>query len=243
MPGWIKLYRELRHKAIWKCCTPQQKTILITLLLMVNWEEKQWIWKGKKFSCQPGQLVTSLDSIVKEAGKGISVRNVRTALKLFEKYEFLTNEATKTGRLININNWDSYQGSINESDKATDKEVTKTRQRSDKEVTPTKEVKNVKNEKKKTLYGEFILLTEEEYERILRDFGQNNLKMMIEKLDNYFGADKKRLKKYTSHNHVLRGWVAEKVGVKNTHPLDGIVSAVTKKNIESFNKWEPPDEG
>lgn len=135
--GWVKLHRALKDKPIWKCSTPEQKTILITILLMVNHEEAEWEWEGSKFKVKPGQKVTSLDNIVKEAGKGITVQNVRTALVKFEKYGFLTNQSTKTGRLITVENWASYQ----------DKEENQQReqQRPNKELTPNKNNKNDKN--------------------------------------------------------------------------------------------------
>ena len=139
--GWIKLHRQLLDKAIWQCSTPEQKTILITLLMMANHERKEWEWKGKKFVCEPGQFVTSLSSIVKNAGKGITIQNVRTALEKFKKYEFLTYESTKTGRLITIENWGIYQS---EDEKLT-KKSTKHQQRANKELTTNKNDKNDKN--------------------------------------------------------------------------------------------------
>lgn len=107
--GWIKLHRELLKKAIWKCSNPQHKTILITLLLMANHEESEWEWEGKKFTCNPGQFITSLKSIKKIAGKGITIKMIRNALIKFEKYDFLANKGAMTGRLITIVNWEQYQ--------------------------------------------------------------------------------------------------------------------------------------
>ena len=129
--GWIKLYRELLDKPIWKLSTPEQKSILITLLLLASHEPNEWEWKGEKFTVQSGQSVTSLDSIKKAAGNGISVRNIRTALVRFEKLGFLANKATKCGRLISVMNWNSYQDNEKLPDKDSDKGVTKTRQRPD----------------------------------------------------------------------------------------------------------------
>ena len=106
--GWIKLHRCLFKKAIWLQSTPEQKVVLITLLGMANHCGKEWEWQGKQFKAEPGQFVTSLESITKKCGKGISMQNVRSSLKKFEKYEFLTQEVTKTGRLINIVNWELY---------------------------------------------------------------------------------------------------------------------------------------
>ena len=106
--GWLKLYRELINKPIWQCTTPEQKAILITLLCMANHEEKEWIWQGKKYKCQPGQFITSLKSIAEKSGT--SIKNVRTALKNFEQiYEFSASESTNRNRLVTITNWELYQ--------------------------------------------------------------------------------------------------------------------------------------
>lgn len=143
--GWVKLYRELKSKAIWQLSSPQHKVVLITILLLANHEENKWVWKGEEFYCKPGQLITSLSSLVKECGEGVTSRNVRTALDNFEKLGFLTNTSTKTGRLITIVNWDKYQSINYVNDKVTDKEPTKSRQRGDKEPTTNKNIRIKEN--------------------------------------------------------------------------------------------------
>jgi len=112
--GWLKLYRVLIQKPIWKQSTPEQKAILITLLCMVNHEEQEWEWQGRKYICKPGQVITSLEKIAKEAGKGITLKNVRTAIDRFQKYGFLANESTNKNRLITITNWELYQSGDDE---------------------------------------------------------------------------------------------------------------------------------
>ena len=145
--GYIGLFRELLNKPIWHSSTPEQKVILITLLLMANHQEKEWEWGGLKFKARPGQFVTSLESISSNAGKGISQQNVRTALVRFKKLEFLTDESTKTGRLITIVNWDLYQVKKLRANKATNIDLTDTSQRPNKDLTPNNNDKNDKNDK------------------------------------------------------------------------------------------------
>jgi len=108
--GWVKLHRVLLDKSIWRESTPQQKVILITLLLMANHRETQQDWNGKKIKVRPGQFVTSIEAIKNLAGYGISEQNVRSALKKFENCGFLTSQSAKSwGRLITIINWQAYQ--------------------------------------------------------------------------------------------------------------------------------------
>jgi hypothetical protein len=144
--GYIGLFRELLIKPIWHNSTPEQKVILITLLLMANHQEKEWEWGGSKFKARPGQFVTSLESIQKNAGKGISQQNVRTALKRFKNLEFLTDESTKTGRLVTIVNWELYQVKKLRANKATNIELTDASQTPNKDLTPNKNDKNDKND-------------------------------------------------------------------------------------------------
>ena len=122
--GWIVLHRKLLDKPIWFESTAEQKVILITLLLMANHAEKEWEWQGQKYVAKPGQFVTSLPKIVEACGNGISIQNVRTALKRFEKYEFLTDQSTKKNRLITINNWAFYQDNPNQPNRHTNSQLT-----------------------------------------------------------------------------------------------------------------------
>lgn len=144
--GWITLHRELTQKPIWLNSTPEQKTILITLLLMVNHEENTWEWKGQKYTVQPGQMITSLNSIVEKCGKGITTQNVRTALKRFEKLDFLTNESTKQNRLITIVNWGKYQGIENEPNKVSNNQLTNDQQRPNNQLTTNNNDNNDNND-------------------------------------------------------------------------------------------------
>lgn len=145
--GWIKLHRALLDKTIWINSTPEQKTILITLLLMANHEKNQWEWKGEKYTVKEGEFITSLEKIALMCGKGITKQNVRTSLKRFEKLQFLTNESTKKNRLIKIENWGLYQDKENQPNIVTNKDLTKTQQRPNKDLTPNKNDKNDKNDK------------------------------------------------------------------------------------------------
>jgi uncharacterized phage protein (TIGR02220 family) len=146
--GWVKIYRILLDKPIWQLSTLEQKVILVTLLLMVNHEEKEWEWEGKKYVCKPGQVITSLKQIKKIAGRGISVQNVRTALTRFEKiHQFLTSESTNRNRLITICNWERYQKRENEADNQTNKQLTSSQQAANKQLTTNKNDKNDKNDK------------------------------------------------------------------------------------------------
>ncbi|MBR6902605.1 MAG: hypothetical protein IKN39_01795 [Clostridia bacterium] len=134
--GWICLWRDLLDKPIWCCSTPEQKTILITLLLMANHKPNKWEFNGKLYEVQAGQFVTSLPNIVKKCGKNITVQKVRTTLKRFEKLGFLTDKSTRQNRLITIVNWAKYQvKDYLSTDDLTDNQQTLNRQLTDNQQT------------------------------------------------------------------------------------------------------------
>jgi hypothetical protein len=205
--GWIKLHRETLEKAIWKCSTAEQKVIFITILMLANHKENQWIWKGQKFCCLPGQFITSLNTL--SFYSGCSEQNIRTALVKFEKLDFLTNETTKDGRLITIKNWDKYQSCDIEDNKQSNKEVTNDQQRGNKEVTTNKNNKKEKNDNNdKNKYAEFVFLKDIEYNKLISDYGQHWTNKIIQKLDNYKGSSGKT---YKSDYRAILTWVIEDI--------------------------------
>lgn len=145
--GHFRVWRELYNKPIWLNSTLEQKVILMTLMAMANFKSKEWEWKGEKYSVEAGQFITSLESIKANTGNCVSTQNVRTALRRFEKLEFLTNESTKEGRLITLVNWRDYQYTEDEPNIATNKDLTKSQQRPNKDLTPREEGKKDKKEK------------------------------------------------------------------------------------------------
>lgn len=111
MSGWIKLHRKLIRSDMYRQLNSKQRDIMITLLLMANYEESKWEYNGELYEIEPGQLVTSLEKIKENCASDVSIQNIRTCLLKLEKYGFLTNESTNRNRLITIVNWGLYQPS------------------------------------------------------------------------------------------------------------------------------------
>lgn len=225
--GFVALYRKALKSVIWRKSSSEHKVIFITILLLANHKENEWIWQGQKFKCKPGQFVTSLEELAKAAGKDITIQNVRGALKNFEKWEFLTNQSTKTGRLITIVNWHEYQDVKTKSNKEADKGLTKSQQRGNKELTPNNhdnhdnhdnkgKEKIYKKENPKIAYAEFVFLAESEYATLVNKHGEEAVKAMIEILDNYKGANPKK-RHYDSDYRAILSWVADKYLSENRH--------------------------
>lgn len=151
--GWVCIWRKLLDNPLWKCSKPEQKTILVTLLLMANHSPNEWEYNGAIYKVQAGQFVTSLQGIVDKCGKGVTVQNVRTALKRFEKFGFLTDKSTNQNRLITIVNWSQYQvksenstNGLTGSQQTANKQLIGNQQAANRHLTTNNNDKNVNNE-------------------------------------------------------------------------------------------------
>lgn len=151
--GWVKLHRSILENAVWQCSTPGQKAVLITIMLLANSKPNKWIWKGKKYELKAGQLITSRESLSKQAR--VSEQTVRGALKRFEMLEFITSEATSEGTLITIVNWELYQGRETTDNQPNTDKPTNEQPANNQPTTSNKNNKNNKNDKKKEYSADF----------------------------------------------------------------------------------------
>lgn len=152
MSGYIALHRALLE---WEWYSELNTCrVFIHCLLKANWKDKNYRGKVVK----RGHFLTSLEVMAQETG--LSVRNVRTAIKNLKATNELTVISTSQGTEIIVNNYDSYQ---EPTDKPTH-ELTDERQTSDKQVTSTnkgnkgnKVINNKGAAKKTRLKAEFEL--------------------------------------------------------------------------------------
>ncbi|WP_371378815.1 hypothetical protein [Sporomusa aerivorans] len=232
--GYILLHRRILEKPVWTGSTAEQKAILITILLLANHKEKSWVWNGKKFKAKPGQFVSSLDKIAEIAG--VTIQNVRTAINKFCKLDFLTNESTKTGRLITVVNWRVYQTEIKTdnkdtnipTNKAPNKELTKHQQTANKQLTTTNNDKNDKNDNNILIYTqndnlakairEFIKMRK----TIKKPLTDRALKLLFGKLDDLGKNDTEKIE--IINQSIMNCWqgvyeLKNKGGAENGKPV------------------------
>lgn len=143
--GWIKLHRKIHNSAMYQRLTSKQRDVMMQCLLLANHKPNQWYFNGEIYTCEPGEFVTSLESIASKCAKDVKVQSVRTALLVLEKWQFLTNKSTKSGRLIKVLQWSLYQDCDNEPNNESNRQLTKSQQRANKELTTNKNDKNDKN--------------------------------------------------------------------------------------------------
>ena len=90
-----------------------------------------------------------------------------------------------------------------------------------------KEENNIKEEKKK--YLEFVLLSDEEYWKLLNIFWKERLDKEIQKLNNYIGSS---WKKYKSHYFTIRQWNQEFI-----QEMEKRKKELNTKNDLSSEEW------
>jgi DnaD/phage-associated family protein len=214
LEGYFYLHRQLLEKPIWLNSTPEQRTILIIIMALANHRQNSWEWQGEKYNVEPGQFITSLDTILKYCGKKVTIQNVRTALKRFEKLEFLTNKSTKQGRLITIVNWGAYQYNNNETNNQSNCCLTNDQQTPNNQLTPNNNDNNDNNDNKYSRAAAFLeanfckLLSSSEIQKLydaVDEHGEDIVKLAIEE------AVLSGVKRWNYIQSILDAWRSEDV--------------------------------
>lgn len=134
--GWIKLHRKLTE---WEWYTDvPTKTLFIHLLLTAN--HKPGKWQG--IDVPVGATITSIRKLATETG--LSIQQVRTAIKHLISTHDLTQSSTAKYTVFKLENYDSYQESNTESNTPP----THCQHTANTLLTTNKNNKNNKNEKK-----------------------------------------------------------------------------------------------
>lgn len=136
--GYIKLHRKILDNPIVMKDT-ECLAVWIYLLLNATHKEKSVMFKGKRVTLKPGQLITGIISISKKMK--INKDKVQRTLKLFENDKQIEQQTSNKNRLITIVNWDLYQ----DFDKQNDKQVINNCETTDKQVITNNNDKNERN--------------------------------------------------------------------------------------------------
>jgi hypothetical protein len=221
--GWVKIHRKmLEHPIV--CKDTDHLAIWIYLLVNATHKEIPALFKGKKIMLQPGQLITGRMSISEQLS--VSESKVKRILLLFESDQQIERQRSNQNSLISIVNWHKYQT----IDQQNDQPVTSQRPASDQPVTTNKNVKNEKNvrmkelKELKTLYGDTVRLTDEEYQKLVSQHGEKFALDCIDTLDHYKGSSGKT---YKSDYKAILSWVIDRVSQRKP-----------QTNVEWFNGRE-----
>lgn len=196
--GHIKLYRQMME---WQWYQDSNtKSLFLHCLFMANWKDGKFM----NYNLPRGSFATSLDSLSQQTG--MSIRQIRTSLEKLQQSGEIIKKTTNKFTIINVVNYGIYQDEKVESDK----QMTNKRQTNDKQTTTIEEKKERKNSNNiYILYGEFqnVKLKDDEYKKLVDEFGQDGTNRIINILDMYKGSTGK---KYKSDYLAIRNWVIDR---------------------------------
>lgn len=92
----------------------------------------------------------------------------------------------------------------------------------------------IKEEKSSKIeYSPFVFMTEDEYNKLITKYGESQVKLLIEELNNYKGE---KGKKYKSDYHAILKWVVKACGVIEIENSNQICNVCNKKYSYSPEK-------
>lgn len=203
--GWIKVHRSLLESDIWQKDEPyDSRSAWLDLLMSANHEDRDIVFDYEVVKISRGQFITSIRKLAKR-WKWSAERTLKY-LRILERLEMIHRDSNTKRTLITIVNYDKYQDVPN-ADENTNENAnrTQTEHGSEHGSEPNKKIKNEKNEKK-YIYGEYrhVHLTQKEYDRLVKDYGETETLEAIKFLD-----ECKEMKgyKYKNDNLAMRKWV------------------------------------
>lgn len=220
--GWVKLHRKMldnpiimkdaEHLAVW-----------MYLLLNATHAEYPALFKGKKITLQPGQLITGRKSIASTLC--VSESKVTRILSAFESEQQIEQLTSNKNRLISVVNWDKYQIFDQQNEQQMNNNWTTTEQ----QVNTNKKNKNVKNVKNEIKYSDIPELNEAILEFI--KFRKGIKKPMTDKAVKLMLG---KLNKMTSN-------VGEQIEILNQSILGGWTGIYPLKQTrkDPIPKWMP----
>lgn len=138
MKGWIRLYRKILENPI-VCKDSDFYSVWGYLILNATHKNYDTIFKGKRITLTPGQLITGRKEISKKFN--ISESKVQRILKTFEIEQQIEQQTSNINRLISVNNWDEYQSFEQQNEQRVNNKRTTSEQR----VNTNNNVNNVNN--------------------------------------------------------------------------------------------------
>ena len=109
--GYIKVYRDIRDHWLWDSKPFSKGQAWLDLLMMVNHEDKQFLFDNELLLCRKGMVITSLRKLSQRWGW--SPGKVSRFLKLLESEIMIREERNTKRTAISIVNYELYQKSKN----------------------------------------------------------------------------------------------------------------------------------
>jgi hypothetical protein len=137
LKGWVKIHRKVFDNPV-VTASSDHLAVWIYLLCHATPKPYKTYFKGKVIELQPGQLITSRNSILSSFKIRVERSKVERILKSLENEHQIEQQTSNKNRLITILNWDSYQT----SEPQAEQQVSNKRATSEQQVSTNREYKN-----------------------------------------------------------------------------------------------------
>lgn len=206
---WIKIHNKFLN---WEWYTDvNTKAVFIHCILKVNWKDGKFMGKV----VPRGSFITSLDLLSKELG--LSVQEVRTALKHLISTNELTSKSTNKYRIITVVNYEMYQ----QVNKQPNIQLTDNQQSTNNQLTTIVEYKNNR-----------IIDNINIYSYIEQEFGRTLSPTEYEYISNW---EDNEITRYAVKNAVLNG-------AYNLKYINNTLENWKKKNLDTIQKIQKDEE-
>lgn len=224
--GFIKLERSIFEHWIFQ--DAEKFKAFVDLIQLARWKDEKLLIGNNLITIPRGSYYTSELKLAERWGWGI--KKTRSFLKLLENEKMITKKGTPKGTTLTVTNYDFYQseGTTKGITKDTTEDITEEQQRAQqrhnkghtkeeikerKEIKEGKEVKEYIDKPSKHKHGEYkhVLLTDDEYTKLVNELGIPLAKDTITFLDEYI-----EMKGYKAKSHYLciKKWVVDAVKEK-----------------------------
>lgn len=243
--GWICLHRQIQDCFLWDMEEPfDVRSAWIDLLLLVNHEDKNVLFKGKVVTVKRGQRITSIRKLSNRWGwcvektykylnvlesEGMIERdsdNSRTLLTVvnYSKFNDVPNTKQNTKRTRNSTQDEHETNTGRTLNSTQDEHETDTNNNDNNENNENNDKTMRNNENKRegkttrSRYGEYshVLLTDDDHNKLIDQLGEHNTSEYIKKVDEYCQQTGKTYKDY--YLTILNWW--RKDGDKQKGPED-----------------------
>ena len=216
--GWISIHRKLQECWIWNGEPFTRGQAWVDILLSATHDDYKKRIGNSLVTIHSGQLHTSILKLSQRWQW--SEKKVRRFLELLESDEMIAYEGNAHGTTLTIVNYGFYQGEGRTVDRAEDEQATKqgtNRQPTYNNINNNNNKNNENNnipKPQKHKYGEYnhVLLTDEERDKLMNEYGVQETLEAITFLDEYI-----EMKGYKAKSHYLcmRKWVFKALREQN----------------------------
>lgn len=224
--GFIMLHRSIQQHWIYDEKRKFSKyEAWLDMLMLANHSNNKFLLGNELIELEPGQFVTS----IRKLGERWDWSNTKVTqfLDLLKSDEMIAYKKDTKKTVVTIEKYRFYQGKEEEekTPKEHEKDTETTQKHTNNNVNKVKKEKKVKEIKKE--YAERVAMTEEEYKKLVDQFGQVGATERIEKLSLYKGSTGK---KYASDYLTILNWERK----NNNQPRKGKASIGKNEDARKF---------